>query len=208
MARLRSGRRGQGERRLADLIAQIWHTEEFLEQRPTPIDEARWSFAVIENSLWDAVPEFMRDLDAIADKFDLDIPPRSKPVVRLSSWIGGDRDGNPNVTARVTFRAMIISRWQAADLILRNLEEIYEELSVTKATDALGDITNGAREPYRAILRPVRDAVRKQRDGLGAYIQDGSLTPPAYLPTDTITDSLEFCRQSLLAMGLDAIADG
>ena len=39
--------------RLADLIAQIWHTEEFLEQRPTPIDEARWSFAVIENSLWD-----------------------------------------------------------------------------------------------------------------------------------------------------------
>ena len=63
------------QRRLADLIAQIWHTEEFLEQRPTPIDEARWSFAVIENSLWDAVPEFMRDLDAIADKFDLDIPP-------------------------------------------------------------------------------------------------------------------------------------
>ncbi len=196
------------QRRLADLIAQIWHTEEFLEQRPTPIDEARWSFAVIENSLWDAVPEFMRDLDAIADKFDLDIPPRSKPVVRLSSWIGGDRDGNPNVTAKVTFRAMIISRWQAADLILRNLEEIYEELSVTKATDALREMTNGASEPYRAILRPVRDAVRKQRDGLGAYIQDGSLTPPAYLPTDTITDSLEFCRQSLLAMGLDAIADG
>ena len=37
--------------RLTDLIAQIWHTEEFLEQRPTPLDEARWSFAVIENSL-------------------------------------------------------------------------------------------------------------------------------------------------------------
>ena len=87
------------QRRLADLIAQIWHTEEFLEQRPTPIDEARWSFAVIENSLWDAVPEFMRDLDAVADKFDLAIPERSRPVVRLSSWIGGDRDGNPNVTA-------------------------------------------------------------------------------------------------------------
>ena len=79
---LDSGRADEAkvQRRLADLIAQIWHTEEFLEQRPTPIDEARWSFAVIENSLWDAVPEFMRDLDAIADKFNLDIPPRSKPV--------------------------------------------------------------------------------------------------------------------------------
>ena len=196
------------QRRLADLIAQIWHTEEFLEQRPTPIDEARWSFAVIENSLWDAVPEFMRDLDAIADKFDLDIPTRTKPVVRLSSWIGGDRDGNPNVTAKVTFRAMIISRWQAADLILRNLDEIYEELSVTRATQALRELTAGAREPYRAVLRPIRDAVRQQRDGLGAYIQDGSVTPPPYLSTNTITEGLELCRQSLMAMGLKAIADG
>jgi len=196
------------QRRLADLIAQIWHTEEFLEQRPTPIDEARWSFAVIENSLWDAVPEFMRDLDAIADKFDLDIPTRTKPVVRLSSWIGGDRDGNPNVTAKVTFRAMIISRWQAADLILRNLDEIYEELSVTRATQELRELTAGAREPYRAVLRPIRDAVRQQRDGLGAYIQDSSVTPPPYLSTNTITEGLELCRQSLMAMGLNAIADG
>ncbi|MCH1602938.1 MAG: phosphoenolpyruvate carboxylase [Luminiphilus sp.] len=196
------------QRRLADLIAQIWHTEEFLEQRPTPIDEARWSFAVIENSLWDAVPEFMRDLDAIADKFDLDIPTRTKPVVQLSSWIGGDRDGNPNVTAKVTFRAMIISRWQAADLILRNLDEIYEELSVTRATQELRELTAGAREPYRAVLRPIRDAVRQQRDGLGAYIQDGSVTPPPYLSTNTITEGLELCRQSLMAMGLKAIADG
>ena len=154
------------QRRLADLIAQIWHTEEFLEQRPTPIDEARWSFAVIENSLWDAVPEFMRDLDAIADKFDLDIPPRSKPVVRLSSWIGGDRDGNPNVTAKVTFRAMIISRWQAADLILRNLEEIYEELSVTKATDALREMTNGARE---ALSRYFETRARRVRSSGTAW---------------------------------------
>ena len=196
------------QRRLADLIAQIWHTEEFLEQRPTPIDEARWSFAVIENSLWDAVPDFMRDLDAIADEFDLDIPTRTKPVVRLSSWIGGDRDGNPNVTAKVTFRAMIISRWQAADLILRNLDEIYEELSVTKATQALRELTAGAREPYRAVLRPIRDVVRQQRDGLGAYIQDGSVTPPPYLSTNRITEGLELCRQSLMAMGLNAIADG
>ncbi|MDB2692419.1 phosphoenolpyruvate carboxylase, partial [Luminiphilus sp.] len=114
----------QIQARLADLIAQIWHTEEFLEQRPTPIDEARWSFAVIENSLWDAIPEFMRGLDAIARKFELDLPPRTKPVVKISSWIGGDRDGNPNVTAKITRRVMIISRWQAADLINRDLEEI------------------------------------------------------------------------------------
>ena len=68
------------QRRLADLIAQIWHTEEFLEQRPTPIDEARWSFAVIENSLWDAVPEFMRDLDTREEKGGRERKEREKKV--------------------------------------------------------------------------------------------------------------------------------
>ena len=194
--------------RLADLIAQIWHTEEFLEQRPTPIDEARWSFAVIENSLWDAVPEFLRDLDAIAEKFDLDLPPRTKPVVRLSSWIGGDRDGNPNVTAKVTRRVMVISRWQAADLITRDLEAIYEELSVTRATQAVREVVGDVREPYRAILKPLRDAVRRQRDELGAFIQDGTHALPPILFTQDVIAPLQQCRASLAEVGLSAIADG
>jgi phosphoenolpyruvate carboxylase len=198
----------QIQARLADLIAQIWHTEEFLEQRPTPIDEARWSFAVIENSLWDAIPEFMRGLDAIAAKFDLDLPPRTKPVVKLSSWIGGDRDGNPNVTAKITRRVMIISRWQAADLINRDLEDIYEELSVTRASAELHDATQGAREPYRALLKPVRDAVRQQRDLLGAHIQDATNAPPQILQTASLTQPLQQCRDSLMAVGLTAIANG
>ena len=194
--------------RLADLIAQIWHTEEFLEQRPTPVDEARWSFAVIENSLWDAIPEFLRDLDAIAQRFDLDLPPRTKPVVRLSSWIGGDRDGNPNVTAKVTRRVMIISRWQAADLITRDLEAIYEELSVTRATESLRAAAGEAREPYRAILKPLRDSVRRQRDGLGAHIQDGANPVPPVLFTEDLIAPLAQCRDSLSEVGLSAIADG
>lgn len=194
--------------RLADLIAQIWHTEEFLEQRPTPIDEARWSFAVIENSLWDAIPEFLRDLDAIADKFGLELPPRRKPVVRLSSWIGGDRDGNPNVTATVTRRAMIISRWQAADLINRDLEVIYEELSVTQATKELRALAGDVREPYRAVLKPLRDTVRKQRDALGAYIQDSKNPLPPVLFTADIIASLQQCQRSLAEVGLSAIANG
>ena len=71
--------------RLTDLIAQIWHTEEFLEQRPTPLDEARWSFAVIENSLWDAVPQFLRDLDQVASSHGLSITRTDRTPIRLSS---------------------------------------------------------------------------------------------------------------------------
>ena len=179
---------------------------ELISNASDAIDKHR--FAVIENSLWDAIPEFMRGLDAIATKFELDLPPRTKPVVKISSWIGGDRDGNPNVTAKITRRVMIISRWQAADLINRDLEEIYEELSVTRASAELHEATHGAREPYRALLKPVRDAVRQQRDLLGAHIQDAANAPPQILKTASLTKPLQQCRDSLMAVGLNAIANG
>ncbi len=49
--------------RINELISQIWHTNEIRVQRPTPIDEAKWGFAVIENSLWQAVPRYLRQID-------------------------------------------------------------------------------------------------------------------------------------------------
>ena len=194
--------------RLADLIAQIWHTEEFLEQHPTPIDEARWSFAVIENSLWDAVPKFLRHLDHVAEDNGLSIPHRPRTPIRLASWSGGDRDGNPNVTATITERVMLISRWQAADLIDRDLAEIYEELSVTSATAEVKALTQGVREPYRALLRPARDAIRSQREQLGLYLRDTSLPRPNPLATANVNEPLKQCRESLIAVGLTIIANG
>ena len=194
--------------RLADLIAQIWHTEEFLEQRPTPLDEARWSFAVIENSLWDAVPAFLRDIDQVATTNGLTLRERTRTLIRLSSWIGGDRDGNPNVTAAVTEQAMLLSRWQAADLIDRDLAQVYEELSVTSATDDIRSLVNDAREPYRALLRPVRDAVRAQREQLGLHLRDATQSQPSPIATADIQRPLQQCRASLQAVGLDTIANG
>ncbi|MCP1367878.1 phosphoenolpyruvate carboxylase, partial [Halomonas sp. BBD48] len=82
--------------RLNELIAQAWHTDEIRHERPTPVDEAKWGFAVIENSLWEAVPNFHRDLDNLlletaGERLPLDAAP-----LRFASWMGGDRDGNPN----------------------------------------------------------------------------------------------------------------
>lgn len=55
--------RKKTERRLEQLISQSWHSDVIRQQRPTPLDEAKWGFAVVENSLWDAVPEFLREFD-------------------------------------------------------------------------------------------------------------------------------------------------
>ncbi len=81
--------------RLRELIAQIWFGDDFRRERPTPVDEAKWGFAVVEDSLWRAVPEFMRRLDrALLDSCGERLPLEIAPV-SFVSWMGGDRDGNP-----------------------------------------------------------------------------------------------------------------
>jgi phosphoenolpyruvate carboxylase len=119
-------------RRLRELIAQIWHGEEFRAERPTPVDEAKWGFAVVEDSLWRAVPEFLRRLDQARRRACGEGLPLEAATVRFLSWMGGDRDGNPNVTASVSAEVLLLARWQAADLYLRDIEDLLEELSVTR----------------------------------------------------------------------------
>ncbi|RZG14852.1 phosphoenolpyruvate carboxylase, partial [Klebsiella pneumoniae] len=85
--------------RIEQLVNQAWHTNEIREQRPTPVDEAKWGFAVVENSLWPAIPEFMRNLDErLQHHLGVRLPLDAAPV-KFTSWMGGDRDGNPFVTA-------------------------------------------------------------------------------------------------------------
>ena len=114
--------RQQIHARLRELIAQIWHGYDFRQQRPTPVEEAKWGFAVLENSLWQAVPQFLRRLDTtLAASCNGPRLPLAAAPVSFVSWMGGDRDGNPNVTAVVTEEVLLLSRWQAADLYLNCL---------------------------------------------------------------------------------------
>ena len=80
----------------------------------TPLDEVRGGLAVFEQTLWEALPRYVRQLDrALGEPLPLDAAP-----LRFGSWIGGDRDGNPNVTPEITRRATWMARWVAADLYL------------------------------------------------------------------------------------------
>ncbi|MGY2437178.1 phosphoenolpyruvate carboxylase, partial [Escherichia coli] len=102
--------------RIEQLVNQAWHTNEIREQRPTPVDEAKWGFAVVENSLWPAIPEFMRNLDErLQQHLGVRLPLDAAPV-KFTSWMGGDRDGNPFVTAKVTAEVLELGRWMAVSL--------------------------------------------------------------------------------------------
>lgn len=150
--------RNQIMRRLRQLVAQAWHTDEIRKYRPTPIDEAKWGFAVVENSLWEGVPAFLRELnEQVEEAFGIKLPVDFVPV-QFTSWMGGDRDGNPNVTAAITRHVMQLSRWKATDLFLRDIGVLISELSMSECTEEIRELSGDpeALEPYRMILKRLR----------------------------------------------------
>lgn len=195
--------------RLRDLLAQIWYGYDFRTERPTPVEEARWGFAVIEDSLWQAVPEFLRILDeALENHCGTRLPVDSSPV-SFASWIGSDRDGNPNVTAAVTAEVLLLSRWQATQLYLRDTSALIEELSMTVCNESLRQRTNGAHEPYRFMLRALRDRLRRTLHSIEAELVGKELGHGELLyAVSQLWEPLHACYQSMIECGMDTIANG
>ncbi|MBN8410894.1 MULTISPECIES: phosphoenolpyruvate carboxylase [Halomonas] len=202
-------RAARAKGRLEELISQAWHTDEIRHDRPTPVDEAKWGFAVIENSLWQAVPDFHRDLDNLllesaGERLPLDAAP-----LRFASWMGGDRDGNPNVTARVTREVLLLGRWMAADLYLRDLEQLKIELSMWSTNSALRAEVGNVAEPYRELLKRLVTKVEATRDWAKAELDGKSYDGGPIIETrDQLYAPLLACYRSLCDVGLDTIANG
>ena len=197
------------ETRIADLIAQAWHTEEIRSVRPTPVDEARWGFSVIENSLWEAVPDFMRELDGrLNEDYEVSLPLDASPV-QFSSWMGGDRDGNPFVTSKVTEQVLLLARKRAAKLFAIDLDRLQVELSMYDCNDALREKVGDANEPYRALLRPLVDKFIATRDGISEYLADKNPDISNWVESDDeLIEPLMLCYQSLLDCGMQVVANG
>ncbi|ENM3722774.1 TPA: phosphoenolpyruvate carboxylase [Vibrio cholerae] len=201
--------RHKTERRLEQLIAQSWHSDVIRQQRPTPLDEAKWGFAVVENSLWHAVPEFLRELDEqVKSYLGEGLPIDARPV-HFSSWMGGDRDGNPFVTHTITREVLLLSRWKAADLYLTDINELVSELSMTKCNETVRALAGDEHEPYRAILKPIRSLLQETIEILDAKLNGQKLAVKAPLQTaDQLWEPLYACYQSLHECGMGVIADG
>ncbi|WP_275259599.1 phosphoenolpyruvate carboxylase [Seongchinamella unica] len=204
---LTSREQSQLQLRLRELVAQIWYGDDFRRERPTPVDEAKWGFAVVEESLWRAVPEFLRRLDeALEQHCGLALPLEAAPV-SFVSWMGGDRDGNPNVTAEVTREVMLLSRWQAAELYLGDVTQLLEELSMTRCSDDLRQLAGDAHEPYRAILRQLRSLLRDTLASIEAQLRgEPALELETLQCQEQLWQPLLACYHSLMDCGMDIIA--
>ncbi|WP_372763018.1 phosphoenolpyruvate carboxylase [Pseudoalteromonas sp.] len=195
--------------RIAQLISQAWHTDDIRRSRPTPVDEAKWGYAVIENSLWHAVPRFLREFDQqVKEHLSLALPINYSPI-EFTSWMGGDRDGNPFVTAEVTKEVLDHGRWMALDLYSRDLDTLSAELSMSDASDEVIKLAGQEFEPYRCIIKNLKNKVAETVLHLSAKIKN-KRTEAQDLITDInqIRHPIEACYRSLLKCNMKVVADG
>ncbi len=192
-------------------VMAAWETNEVRRQRPTPIDEVRSGLIVFEQSLWDALPQYVGGVDrALRLHTGKSLPVDAAPI-RFGSWIGGDRDGNQHVTPEVTRRACLLSRWVATGLYLRDIEAVRDELTLEAATPELRERAGSASEPYREMLRTVRTRMLSTRSWLEASLltpEDLTPTSPIYLDSADLMADLMLCYRSLLGTGQQMIAGG
>ncbi|MCR9260145.1 MAG: phosphoenolpyruvate carboxylase [Pseudomonadaceae bacterium] len=207
----------QKDTELQRLITEAWYSDEIRKTRPTPQDEAKWGFAVIESSLWQALPDALRHLDAALASSGLPPIPLDATPLRIATWMGGDRDGNPNVTALVTEEVLMLGRWMAADLFLRDLENLQGALSMTRCNDQLRSRVGDASEPYRAVVKTLRDKMLQTRDWAearaanpdgGVRASDPVSQSSIFWRTDELLQPLQELHDSLVECGMAAIAAG
>ena len=148
------------DKKLYDELTIIWNTDDLKRTKPSPFDEARWGLAIIEDSLWETIPKVYRRLNSIfVQNINKGLPKNFNPI-EFGSWMGGDRDGNPNVTAKVTKEVILLSRWEAAKLYEKSLTKIIRSYSMEKCSKKILKQTGKSYEPYRVFLRPLRDKMR------------------------------------------------
>ncbi|MDL9980708.1 phosphoenolpyruvate carboxylase [Microbacterium sp. ASV49] len=142
----------RAERRLLEEIDTLWRTAPLRPEKPAPTDEVRAVMTVFDDTLFTAVPHVYRRIDDLLQGAGAGAaPPIVKPFVRVGSWVGGDRDGNPFVTASVTRKAAGI----AAEHVLLGLEAAANRIGRVLTLDEA--VTHPSAE-LQALWRRLRDA--------------------------------------------------
>ncbi|MDQ1128076.1 phosphoenolpyruvate carboxylase [Microbacterium sp. SORGH_AS_0888] len=144
--------RRRAERRMLEEIDTLWRTAPLRAEKPSPVDEVRSVMAVFDDTLFTAVPQVYRRIDdALQPGAGGGRSPLVPPFVRVGTWVGGDRDGNPFVTAKVTRKAAAI----ASDHVLRGLEQATSRIGRGLTLDA---VTTPASPALDALWTRLRSA--------------------------------------------------
>jgi len=111
-------------------VAALWLTDSHRTERPAVTDEVRTGLQFVESVFWDALPVLYEDLEDALASYYPEVDPPSKWLY-LASWMGGDRDGNPNVDHEVTAETLRLHRGLAVESHRRTFQELARRLSMS-----------------------------------------------------------------------------
>jgi phosphoenolpyruvate carboxylase len=214
------------DERLAETVDLLWQTDELRLNRPEPLDEATNALYYFDDLAANTVPEVLNDFARELKRLKIDLPVTARPLT-FGTWIGGDRDGNPNITPEVTEAAVVLQVGHAIRSTIASMNYLRKMLSVSTriagATPELSasveqDLKNipefearflrlNAQEPYRlkatAIVHKL-GATRDRHAARGPHQPGRDYKNSAELLADLtlMRDSLFAHRGELLATGL------
>ncbi|CAI9754920.1 unnamed protein product [Fraxinus pennsylvanica] len=213
-------------------IQAAFRTDEIRRNPPTPQDEMRAGTSYFHETIWKGVPKFLRRVDTALKNIGInERVPYNAPLIQFSSWMGGDRDGNPRVTPEVTRDVCLLARMMAANLYFSQIEDLMFELSMWRCNEELraraDELHSTSKrdakhyiefwkqippnEPYRVILADVRDKLYHTRERARQLLANGISDIPeeaTFTHVDEFLEPLELCYRSLCACGDRPIADG
>lgn len=211
--------------RLAEAIDLLWQTDELRLGRPEPLDEAVNSIYYLDELLLETVPEVLVEFVTEVKKLGVDLSLNARPL-RFGTWIGGDRDGNPNITAEVTKAAILLQNAHFTRTLFSHLDELRQalsistklagvskelEVSVAKDLENLPEIEARYRrinieEPYRLKATAIRHklSLTQSRHASGLPHFSGR----DYKDTAELLQDFNIMRTSLLENNGQLIANG
>ena len=198
------------EKKLKEEITSVWKTDEIKRSRPTAVEEAKWGLAVIEDSLWNSIPKICSRFDNAVNKFTNKNLPINYSPIKISSWMGGDRDGNPNVTSKTTMEVVLLSRWEAASLYEKEFTKLIQSLSLFDCSKKIKKQVGKTWEPYRVFLRPIRNKLQQTQREIEDALLD-KREPKKKLLVNSINEILDPLNEvynSLCSVKCDIIANG
>jgi phosphoenolpyruvate carboxylase len=213
---------------LFEEISSLWLTAETRPHAPTVIEEVRNGLYWIDAVLFDLAPRLYRELRTAVREVYPDQHVDIGRFLRFGSWIGGDRDGNPNVTRDVTEQALREHQAVAIRLHRRSIDRLHAHLSVSDARRPTPELDARAEElrhlhpaaaadlerrypgqPHREFLALVYQSLRSTEDlAREPWRADRIVPPTAYGASDAYVADLQLLRDSLSQAGAHVIADG
>ena len=136
---------------LAETIDVLWQTDELRVGRPEPLDEAMNALYYLDDLFKLTIPEVLNDFKNEIKRLGVDLPLDARPL-SFGSWIGGDRDGNPNITASITESAMVLQVGHAIRVTIAAMDELRQMLSVsTRITGVSKALLDSVEEDLKHI---------------------------------------------------------